>query len=209
MARIPRAVAPKRMRMAAVMPANAARSRRLRAPRGRSAPAGDSSDSSDSSNSSQSGDFLDIDVIAPTVYDLTEAEHIPQELQNHQHRHPRPITINSSDLEGSDNDLERSPSIRGGIDSDDEGGVTSDDEDIPNPCDGISAPTIADLQNKISDWAKEKGFAVIRAHGKKDKKSGQYKRYHLVCDRAGKPRCSTKSAGLRETSSRKCGCAWK
>lgn len=71
MAKIPRAVAQRRMRMAAAMPANAARSPRLRTLGGDSAPTGESS------KSSKSSEFPDIDVIAPTVYDLTETEHIP------------------------------------------------------------------------------------------------------------------------------------
>lgn len=89
----------------------------------------------------------------------------------------------------------------------DHDGDTSDDEDIPNPPNGISAPTIEGLQNAVNAWAKTRGFAVTRQHGKKNKR-GEYARYYLVCDRFGQPRFG-ESAGLRETGTRKCGCTWK
>jgi hypothetical protein len=69
-----------------------------------------------------------------------------------------------------------------------------DDEDevIPDiPSGAIGAfPTVQELQVAINEWARSRGFAVIRTKGR-GKKKGQYTRYDIVCDRFGDPRAST------------------
>lgn len=69
------------------------------------------------------------------------------------------------------------------------------------------AANIQDLQDEVNKLAKDYGFAVTRHNGS-NKQGGEYTRYDFRCDRYGYLRPS-RSVGLRLTSSRKCGCAWK
>ena len=93
-------------------------------------------------------------------------------------------------------------------DSDDD----SDDEVIPRPPTGFLSPTIQALQSAVNDWAKDRGFAVVRQNGRnregRTRNEGEYTRYDIVCDRYGKPRKS-EGVGLRKSTTRKCGCLWK
>jgi len=78
---------------------------------------------------------------------------------------PQPIAAHSSDPNDDDDAFERSSSILGeneGAGNSDNGGDTSEDDDIPNPPDDIQAPTIEALQTAVNAWEKKRGFAVIR-----------------------------------------------
>jgi hypothetical protein len=67
--------------------------------------------------------------------------------------------------------------------------------------------TIQELKTEFNEWARTHGFAVIRANGR-NKQDGVYTRYDLRCDRYGLPRPS-RSTGLRQTATRKCGCQFR
>lgn len=79
--------------------------------------------------------------------------------------------------------------------------------EIPNPLvPGDLKPSIDALFTEVNNFAKVYGFGIVKRQGYKQ--GGQYVRYTLECDRYGQPRAS-EGAGLRQRSSRKCGCKWK
>jgi hypothetical protein len=103
-----------------------------------------------------------------------------------------------------------SPSHSG---SDPEDSTDFSDDDVTPPIREVPyrrlgpAESIQELQEQFNEWAREEGFAVIRANGR-NKQDGEYSRYDLRCDRYGLPRPSL-SVGLRSVASRKCGCKFR
>jgi hypothetical protein len=76
-------------------------------------------------------------------------------------------------------------------------------EPIPNPMiPGDPAPSAEALFNTVNTFAKENGFGIVRRNQYSYK--GRVIRYSFQCDRFGQPRAS-KSCGLRNRRSRKCG----
>lgn len=69
--------------------------------------------------------------------------------------------------------------------------------------------TIQELQAEFNEWAKGRGFAVNR-HNARNRQGPdkEYSRYDFHCDRYGLPRPS-RSTGLRQTATRKCGCKFR
>ncbi|KAL2885121.1 mutator-like element [Ceratocystis lukuohia] len=81
-------------------------------------------------------------------------------------------------------------------------------EAIPNPpVPGPLEATADALYTRVSEFAKENGFAIIKRNSLTRK--GRLTRYTFECDRYGEPRVNKNTAGLRDRRSRKCGCKWK
>ena len=150
--------------------------------------------SSPSTASDVEDEYPDIDGIVPI--DLTNTERLPS-----------PIQRSLDHLNDRRDHEEHQYSDWSGIDS--EGEDEAPGAGIPKPPEGFQSATVIELQAAV--WAKDHGFAVTRKNGgnkeSRGEKKGEYTRYEIVCDRAGKP--ISESTGLRSTTSRKCDCKWK
>jgi len=66
-------------------------------------------------------------------------------------------------------------------------------------------PTVLALQDAVNAHAKDHGYALSRAHGKKNK-AGEYYKYTFFCGRGGSE--TESKALLRTTSTKKTGCLY-